>query len=193
MKRFPAVFLDRDGVINEEMGFLNHIDRFRFIPGAIEGIRKLKEAGFLCVVITNQPGVALGVFPENLVRQIHDRMTSRLDEVGIRLDGIYYCPHHEAAVLPAYRRQCPNRKPAPGMIKIAAEELSIDLSRSYVVGDRGVEIEAAGRAGLKSILVETGYGKGEWLYRSHAWTHHPARVVKNLKEAATWIVAHQKG
>jgi len=193
MKRFPAVFLDRDGVINEEMGFLNHIDRFRFIPGAIEGIQKLKEAGFLCVVITNQPGVALGVFPESLVDRIHDRMTSRLDEVGVQLDGIYYCPHHEAAVLPAYRCQCPNRKPAPGMIKTAAAELPIDLSRSYVVGDRGVEIEAAGRAGLSSILVETGYGKGEWLYRSHAWTHHPTRVVKNLEGAADWIVAHGRG
>jgi D-glycero-D-manno-heptose 1,7-bisphosphate phosphatase len=193
MKLFPAVFLDRDGVVNEEMGFLNHIDRFRLIPGAVEGIRKLKEAGFLCVIVTNQPGVALGIFPESLVVQVHERMTSLLDEAGVRLDGIYYCPHHEAAVLASYRCQCPNRKPSTGMIEMAAEDLEIDLSRSYIVGDRGVDIETAGRAGLNSVLVETGYGKGEWLYRSHTWTYYPSRVAKNLKEAATWIVAHQKG
>ncbi len=192
MADLPAVFLDRDGVINEEVGFVNHEDRFHLIPGIVEAIRKLKEAGFLCVVVTNQPGVGLGVFPESLVVKIHQRLQEHLSESGLALDGIYYCPHHEQAVLPAYRRQCPNRKPGTGMIEQAASDLHIDLKRSYVVGDRGVDIEMAVRAGLRPILVETGYGKGEWLYRHHTWNVQPAFVAKDLNDAARWIVADKK-
>ena len=187
----PAVFLDRDGVINEEVGFVNHEDRFRILPGVAEAIRMLKNAGCLCVVVTNQPGVGLGVFPESLVLKLHTRMQAALERDGAALDGVYYCPHHEQAVAKAYRCRCPNRKPEPGMLNAAAKDLSIDLSVSYLVGDRGVDMEAAGRVGVCPILVETGYGKGEWLYRRHTWRHRPVFVAKDLRDAARWIVAEK--
>jgi D-glycero-D-manno-heptose 1,7-bisphosphate phosphatase len=189
---FPAVFLDRDGVINEEVGFVNHESRFRILPGVAEGIRMLKDTGFLCIVVTNQPGVGMGVFPEDLVMKLHRRMKEILGGAGAHLDGIYYCPHHEHAVIKEYRCRCPNRKPEPGMMKMAAQDLSIDFGASYLIGDRGVDIEAAGRAGVRPVLVETGYGKGEWLYRRHTWKCHPIFIAKNLKDAARRIIAARK-
>lgn len=192
MADLPTAFLDRDSIINEEVGFVNHEDRFHLIPGIVEAIRKLKEAGVLCVVVTNQPGVGLGVFPESLVIKIHQRLQENLSESAVTLDGIYYCPHHEQVVPPAYRRQYPNRKPGTGMIEQAASDPHIDLKCSYMVGNRGVDIEMAGRADLCPILVETGYGKGEWLYRHHTWNAQPTFVAKNLNDAARWIVADKK-
>jgi len=188
----PAVFLDRDGVINEEVGFVNHESRFRVLPGVVEGIRMLGEAGFFCIVVTNQPGVGLGVFPEELVVRLHERMAEALKEEGAKLDGIYFCPHHEQAVIEAYRCRCPNRKPEPGMMKMAAQDFDIDLGASYLIGDRGVDMEAAGRAGVRPVLVETGYGKGEWLYRRNTWEHPPLFVAKDLRDAARRIVADRK-
>ena len=188
----PAVFFDRDGVINEEVGFVNHESRFRLIPGAVEGIRMLNEAGFLCVVVTNQPGVGMGIFPENLVVELHRRMVELLKAGGANVDGIYYCPHHEQAVIETYRFRCPNRKPEPGMIQVAAMDFSIDLKASYLIGDRGIDMETAGRAGIRPILVETGYGKGEWLYRHQTWRYQPVFIAKDLKDAAQRIVAERK-
>ncbi len=188
----PAVFLDRDGVINEEVGFVNHETRFRILPGVVEGIKILKGAGFLCLVVTNQPGVGLGVFPEELVMALHRRMEEVLARGGAKLDGVYYCPHHEQAVIEAYRCRCPNRKPAPGMLERASCDFSIDLKSSYLIGDRGIDMETAGRAGVRPVLVETGYGKGEWLYRRHTWRYSPVFVVKDLKDAARRIVAEKK-
>jgi len=190
--KWPAVFLDRDGVINEEVGFVNHENRFHLLSGVAEGIRMLNESGFLCIVVTNQPGVAMGIFPESLVIELHRRMTGQLKEAGANLDGIYYCPHHEQAVIETYRFRCPNRKPEPGMIQTAAMDFSVDLGSSYLIGDRGVDIETAGRAGVCPVLVETGYGKGEWLYRRHTWKYQPVFVAKDLKDAARRIVAERK-
>lgn len=183
-----AVFLDRDGTINEEVGYVNHLDRFRLLPGAARGIRLLNEHGFKTVVVTNQSGVARGYFPESLVQEVHQKMVDLLKGEGAYLDGIYYCPHHPHEGEPPYRQRCRCRKPATGLIEEAVRKLGIDLRGSYVVGDRGMDLEFAQAAGLEGVLVLTGYGKGEWEYLRDRWKVKPAHVAVDLYDAARWII-----
>ena len=183
-----AVFLDRDGTINEEVGYLNHIDRLRLYPWAAPAIRKLNETGFLTLLFTNQGGVARGLFPEYLLHEVHARMQSELALSGAHLDGIYYCPHHPEGRVAQYRMQCNCRKPRPGMIERAASEWKLDLSSSFVVGDKYVDLETGFRFGARGALVLSGYGKGEYLYRRHGWPRPPDIVVANLEAAVDWIV-----
>lgn len=177
----PAVFLDRDGTICEEVGYLNHVNRFRLLPGAVEGIRRLNEAGYPVIVVTNQSGIAKGYFPESLVHTVHELMVQRLAEACARLDGIYYCPH-------AAPVDCPCRKPKTGMLLQAASEHAIDLTRSFVIGDRYGDIVLAKRAGASSILVRTGYGEGEYLWNSPKWNSQPDFVAADLSDAVHWIL-----
>jgi D-glycero-D-manno-heptose 1,7-bisphosphate phosphatase len=187
----PAVFLDRDGTLNEEMGYVNHLERFILLPDVGKAIRLLNEHNIKAVVITNQSGVARGYFPESLVHRVHQKMEDLLRKEGAHLDGIYYCPHHpDIGVLP-YRMKCRCRKPATGMVEEAAKDLDIDFSRSYVVGDRGVDIEFGYRFGAKGILVLTGYGKGEWEYFRDQWKVQPDYVATNLCEAVQWILRQE--
>jgi D-glycero-D-manno-heptose 1,7-bisphosphate phosphatase len=182
-----AVFLDRDGTINEEVGYVNHIDRFILLPGAIEAIREINRAGLRCVVISNQSGVARGYFPESLVIQVHEKMKSILEERGGYFDGIYYCPHHPSEGQGPYRKDCQCRKPKIGMLKMASEELGIDLRRSYVVGDRMVDIMLAENAGSKGILVLTGYGKGELEFHGKKGPT-PRFIAQDILDAVKWII-----
>jgi len=177
----PSVFLDRDGTISEEVGYLNHASRFRIFPFVATAIRKLNEAGLAVVVVTNQSGVGRGYFPESLVQTVHDAMTQQLTADGARIDAIYYCPHVKAD-------GCDCRKPGTGMLKLAAREHAIDLSRSFVVGDRYGDIELARNAGAKSILVQTGYGAGELEWHAAKWTVQPDHVAETLTEATEWIL-----
>jgi D-glycero-D-manno-heptose 1,7-bisphosphate phosphatase len=181
----PSVFLDRDGTIAEEVGYLNHADRFRMFPFAGAAIRRLNQAGLAVVVVTNQSGVARGYFPASLVQQVNDRMQHELAAVGARLDAVYYCPHSSAD-------GCNCRKPRTGMLERAAWEHNLDLQRSYMVGDRYGDMELAFRAGCKAILVRSGYGLGEETWHQKEWPRQPDAIVENLEGAVDWILAQKK-
>ena len=186
-----AVFLDRDGTVNEEVGYVNHVERFTLLPRVGEAIRLLNQNGLKTVVITNQSGVARGYFPESLVPLVHQKMQELLKKDGAHLDGIYYCPHHPDVGAPPYRQKCRCRKPEPGLIEEAVKDLSLDLRSSYMIGDRGVDIEFAHRVGAKGILVLTGYGKGEWEYWGRQWKESPEYVAQDLFEAVRWILLQE--
>lgn len=154
-----AVFLDRDGTINEEVDFVRSPDELRLIPGAPKAIGALNRAGLVTCVISNQAGVARGYVSERTLADIHRKLESDLLAGGATVDRIYYCPHHPQKGLPPYNVTCECRKPAPGMLHAAARDLGIDLARSYVVGDRIVDVQVAHAVGARGILVLTGYGK----------------------------------
>jgi D-glycero-D-manno-heptose 1,7-bisphosphate phosphatase len=159
MKKNTAVFLDRDGVINEEVGYLDSLDKLKIIPGAYEAIRLINESGMKVVVISNQAGVARGLFPEDFVKITHEYLQNALRKKGAYIDNFYYCPHHPTEGIESYRQVCNCRKPAPGMLLQAAQDLNIDLTRSYLVGDRFNDMEAGKKIGVRGILVKTGFGQ----------------------------------
>ena len=181
----PAVFLDRDGTIAEEVGYLNHASRFRIFPFAAEAIRRLNGAGLPVVVVTNQSGVGRGYFPESLVRTVNELMTQQLAAVEARIDAIYYCPHTSAD-------NCDCRKPKTGMLERAAREHALDLRRSFVVGDRYGDVELARNAQARSVLVRTGYGEGELAWHSAKWSTQPDHVAEDLRDATDWILRQPK-
>ncbi len=184
-----AVFIDRDGTISEEVGYINHAARFRLFPYAAEAIKHLNENGWLAVVTTNQAGVARGYFNEEMIQTVHQRMVAELAGAGARLDGIYYCAHHPSVGEPPYRIDCDCRKPRPGLITRAATELDVDVPASWVIGDRYSDIELARNAGAHSGFVLSGYGRGEWEHQSSSWTEQPDLVADDLLKAVKRIVA----
>ncbi len=184
-----AVFLDRDGTINEQMGYINHIDRFQMLPDAAPAIRILNEAAIPVVVVTNQSGLARGYFPSALLEAVHEKMEDALGREGAHVDGIYICPHHPEAKEEQYRLACSCRKPKTGLFEQAARELEIDLKKSYVVGDRWSDLKAAVACGATPVLVLTGYGKGDYDYIGPHQKVQPAFVAQNLREAVAWILA----
>jgi D-glycero-D-manno-heptose 1,7-bisphosphate phosphatase len=181
----PAVFLDRDGTIAEEVGYLNHPSRFRMFPFAAAAVRRLHEGGLPVVIVTNQSGVRRGYFPESLVHTVNELMTQQLAAAGARIEAIYYCPHTSAD-------GCNCRKPKTGMLVHAAREHSLDLRRSFVVGDRYRDVELANNAQARSILVRTGYGEGELAWHSAKWNVQPDFVAQDLGDAADWILRQPK-
>ncbi|MCK5553828.1 MAG: HAD family hydrolase [Deltaproteobacteria bacterium] len=186
-----AVFLDRDGTINEEMGYINHLDRFTLLPRTAKAIRLINANGFKTVVVTNQSGVTRGMFPELLVGEVHRKMEELLQADGAHIDGIYYCPHHPDFGPPEYRKRCHCRKPATGMIERASKDLDIDPTRSYMIGDRIIDVEFGHKIGAKGILVLTGYGKGELTYNNGRWGREPDFVAQDLYDAVRWIIAQE--
>jgi D-glycero-D-manno-heptose 1,7-bisphosphate phosphatase len=186
-----AIIMDRDGTVCDEVGYVNHVDRVRLLPRSAAAIRAANEAGFQTVVVTNQAGVARGYFEESLVEEVHERVRRLLAEQGARLDGIYYCPHHPEVGSPAYRKTCSCRKPSPGMLERARDEMGIDLRASYMIGDSVKDIEAGHRAGATKVLVLTGYGKGELEHQSHAWSVRPDHVAADLASAIDWILTRE--
>jgi D-glycero-D-manno-heptose 1,7-bisphosphate phosphatase len=177
----PAIFIDRDGTLNELVGFVNHVDAFRLFPWAAEAVRLVNRAGYLAVLVTNQSGVARGMFDEALVHDVHARLATMLEEAGAHLDGVYYCPHGTSG-------DCECRKPKPGMLQQAERELDVDLSHSYVIGDTYSDIEMAWNAGACGALVLTGYGRGYYEHHRKGWARQPDRVSPNLFTAVTDIV-----
>jgi len=186
-----AVFLDRDGTINEEVGYVNHLERFTLLPRVGQAILLLNQFEIKTVVITNQSGVARGYFPESLIHLVHQKMQDLLRMEGARLDGIYYCPHHPEVGDPPYRQKCRCRKPETGLVEEAVRELDLDCSQSYMIGDRGVDVEFGHRIGAKGILVLTGYGKGEWEYYRDHWKVKPDYVAPDLYEAVQWVLKQE--
>ncbi|HEX6042882.1 MAG TPA: HAD family hydrolase [Pyrinomonadaceae bacterium] len=187
MKR-PAVFIDRDGTISEEVGYVNHPSRFRLFPYSSEAIRILNDNGWLAILVTNQAGVARGYFSEDVVKQVHTQLESALRNESARLDAIYYCAHHPSVGEPPYRIDCDCRKPKPGLIEQAAKDFDIDMAGSWMAGDRYSDVELARNAGLRSVFLLSGYGRGEWEFQRHSWQHQPDMVCENLLEAVKSIV-----
>lgn len=186
MKR--AVFIDRDGTLSEEVGYINHPERFRLFPYAGQAIRHLNENDWLAIVTTNQAGVARGYFAEEMIETVHQAMRDGLQRAGARLDAIYYCAHHPSVGDPPYRLECDCRKPKPGLIKRAASDFDIDLNSSWMVGDRYSDIQLARNAGVKSAFVLSGYGRGEWEHQRESWTEQPDIVGQDLLEVVHNIV-----
>jgi D-glycero-D-manno-heptose 1,7-bisphosphate phosphatase len=182
----PAVFVDRDGTLNVEVGHLDDAADLDLIDGAGEALRTLRGAGYRVVVITNQSAVARGLLTEDALRDLHARLARRLGAEGARLDGIYYCPHHPTEGRGPYRVECSCRKPKPGLVERAARELDIDLERSFVVGDKLSDLEAGARAGCRGVLVRTGYGADEE-QRLDGSPVRPAHVADDLLAASRWI------
>jgi D-glycero-D-manno-heptose 1,7-bisphosphate phosphatase len=189
----PAIFLDRDGTLSHEVGYVNHLSRFRLYAFTVDAVRLINRSPYLAVVITNQAGVARGYFPESLVKDVHASLFRSLEAGGARLDGLYYCPHHPSAGQPPYRLDCDCRKPRTGLLKQAAADLGIDLARSWMVGDRSGDIELAHRAGARAVLVRTGYGRGELEHHAAGWKHSPTFVAEHVLEAVERILFLDEG
>ncbi|MBW1683202.1 MAG: HAD family hydrolase [Deltaproteobacteria bacterium] len=188
----PAVFLDRDGTVNEQMGYINHPSRFVMLPGAAEAIARLNHAGYLVIVVTNQSGVARGYFPEELVVEVHAMLKQMLGRRGAHVDGIYYCPHHPRGKVEGYRKTCECRKPGTGLVKRACKDFEIDMACSFMVGDRYSDVEMGHRLGLPSVMVKTGYGRGDLRYVVPTMANGPDFVADDLKGAVDWILNHGK-
>jgi D-glycero-D-manno-heptose 1,7-bisphosphate phosphatase len=184
-----AIIMDRDGTVCDEVGYVNHVERIRLLPRSAAAIKRANEAGYQTVVVTNQAGVARGYFDEALVDEVHDRVRHMLAEQGARLDGIYYCPHHPEVGGEGYRLVCGCRKPKPGMLLRARDDMGIDLASSYMIGDSVRDVEAGHRAGCTPILVRTGYGRGEWEHQPQRFQVAPAHVADDLLDAIEWILA----
>lgn len=186
--RRTAVFLDRDGTLNEEVGYINHINRMRLYPWAAEAIRKLNRARVPVIVVTNQSGVGRGYFSEELVHRVHQKMALELAASEARLDAFYYCPHHPDSNQQNYRKKCNCRKPLAGMLDEASKRFNIDIKSSYVVGDSTRDMEMGFKAGARTVLVMTGYGRGNYEYLRARWPRQPDLIAENLLEAVEKIL-----
>lgn len=180
-----AVFLDRDGTINDDKGYINHPDRIELIPRSGEAIRRLNKIGILTIIVSNQSGVARGYFKKGLLPVINKRLEDLLKAKKAYIDDIYCCYHHP-------EDNCSCRKPKPAMLKKAAKKFSLDLKKCFVVGDKYSDIVLGHNAGAKSILVLTGYGKGQWEYESKKWKNKPDYVARDLYKAVEWIIKEIK-
>ena len=152
-----AIFFDRDGVLNVDVIDLHELEKFQWIDGAVDAIKLCNERGFLVVVITNQSGIARGIFTEDDVKKIHSHMQTELEKVGAHIDAFYYCPHHPNGTVEPYAKVCDCRKPKPGLILRACKEMNIDPAKSVMIGDKPRDIESGKNAGVtSSILFEGG-------------------------------------
>jgi D-glycero-D-manno-heptose 1,7-bisphosphate phosphatase len=181
-----AVFLDRDGTLIDDVGYLRRVRDVAFFPWTIDAIRALNRAGLPAVVITNQSGVARGLLTEAIVEELHRHISTVFEAGGARIDGYYYCPHHPDGTVEAYRVRCDCRKPGRGMIDRAAADLGLDPARSFVVGDKWLDVGAAKAAGSRGILVRTGYGTAEEIEPPPDL--QADMVADNLIEAVGWIL-----
>jgi heptosyltransferase-2 len=186
----PAAFLDRDGTIIEDPGYLRDPEGIQFIPGAIDALQALQRAGYRLVLVTNQAGVARGLLTEDDVRRVNERLTALLAEAGVHLDRIYYCPHHPEYGPPEYRRECDCRKPRPGMVHRAVRDLGLDPSRSVAIGDH---VTDAGLAqafpGMVGIMLRTGHGAEQWQKIREGALELPEHVADDLRAAVAWFLA----
>ncbi|ACN99287.1 D,D-heptose 1,7-bisphosphate phosphatase [Sulfurihydrogenibium azorense Az-Fu1] len=153
-----AVFLDRDGVINVDKGYVHKIEDFEFYPNVFEALKKLQDNGFKLFIVTNQSGIAVGYYTEEDFLKLTDYMLKEFEKHGIKIEKVYYCPHHENGTVEKYSIKCDCRKPESGMIRQAIKEFSVDPSKSFLIGDKENDILAAHKEGIKAALVKTGQG-----------------------------------
>ena len=182
----PAVFLDRDGTLIEEVGYLDRVDRVRLFPWSVAAIRALNEAKIPIVLITNQSGVARGFFTETVVDAVHEHIGGLLGAGGAHIDAYYYCPHHRDGKIAEYAIDCDCRKPGRGLVDRAIRELAVTAAESFTVGDRWLDVALARNIGGRGLLVRTGYGADE--ERRAPKDLSADAVVNNLVEAASWIL-----
>jgi D-glycero-D-manno-heptose 1,7-bisphosphate phosphatase len=187
----PAVFIDRDGTLTEEVGYVNHPQRIRLLPRSAEAIRRLNAAGIAAIVATNQAGLARGYFSAEVLKAANDEMLRQLKEAGARLDGVYVCTHHPTEGAPPYRTECECRKPKAGMLQRAARELGVDLAASTMIGDKPSDLDCGRAVGARAVLVLTGYGLGDWEYRRHSFRVPPDHVAEDLLDAVEWVLKRQ--
>lgn len=183
----PAVFFDRDGTLIIEKHYLRDPGEVVLFNETIACLKQLQQDGWPLYIITNQAGIARGLFTETILHQVNQELLRQLDPAGIELAGIYYCPHHPAAQLEPYRLDCWGRKPNPGMLLQAAARDHLDLARSYVVGDKLSDIQAGKAVGAKTVLVLTGYGETEQVLTSE--NTRPDFIAAHLGQAAQWITS----
>lgn len=184
----PAVFLDRDGTLNIDAGYLDRKERLVLFPWSLDSVRLLRRAGYAVVVVTNQSGVGRGMIEESFVEEVHQIIQSRLVDIGEKLDGHYYCPHEPSASIEAFRVDCDCRKPKPGLVTRAARDLGLDVERSIVVGDKWSDIGLAKQTGARGVLVRTGYGRSQEKNRQEGLSADA--VVDTLMDAVNWILLH---
>ena len=182
------MFLDRDGTLTEEVGYVNHPRRLRLLPRSAEAIRRLNAAGVPAVVVTNQAGIARGYFTEDVLHAVNDELRAQLGRAGARLDGLYVCSHHPTEGEPPFRSECECRKPKPGLLLQAAADLDLDLGRSVMIGDKASDLEVAPPVRARSVLVLTGYGLGEWEYWRDRFRVTPDHVATDLLDAVEWAL-----
>ena len=184
----PVVFLDRDGTLNVERGYIRQLNELELIPGAADAIVRLNKAGIAAVLVTNQTGAARGFYPESHIQDLNQRLVNLLAQGGAKLDAVYYCPHLATSQLEGYAVECNCRKPKTGLIDIAlAEHSDFDRKYGYVVGDKQTDVELAVNIGMKGILVESGYGSTE-IANSHNWKVQPACIATSISTAVDWIL-----
>jgi D-glycero-D-manno-heptose 1,7-bisphosphate phosphatase len=184
----PVVFLDRDGTLNEEIGYIHDVSMLNLIAGAGESVKKLNQANVATILVSNQTGAARGFYGEEHITKLNDRLISLLEAKGAKLDGLYYCPHLETGKVPELSIKCECRKPAPGLVQKAyAEHPDLDASRSYVVGDKASDVALARNCGAKGILVKTGYGQAVTDGR-YQWKEEPDYLAHNITDAVNWIL-----
>lgn len=186
-----AIFLDRDGTLNEEDGHITSPDQFRLYSFAAEAVRLINEAGWRAIVLTNQSGVARDYLTEDTLLRIHEKMEESLRLQGARIDAIYYCAHHPDYGSPPYRRDCDCRKPKPGLVERAAKDFNLDLSRCYVIGDRYRDIEAGHAAGARGVMVMTGLGRREYENERRHWPRQPDHIAGDLLESVKRILSER--
>ena len=183
----PAAFIDRDGVINEERDYAFRAEDFHLLPGVVQGLRALQDAGYALVVVTNQAGIARGYYTEADYQVLTAHMQALLARHGVQFSGVYHCPHHPTAGLGAYRVDCSCRKPQPGLLLQAAVDLKLDLARSFIVGDKASDLQAGHAAGVRwALLVESGHSL------EPAAQAEADAVLPGLAQAADWVLAQRE-
>jgi len=186
----PAIFFDRDGTLNQEVGYAGRPEDFHIFPFAAEAVRRARAAGFAAVVVTNQAGVARGYYQESAIAVLHALLRDHLTAAGTALDGIYYCPHHPNGTVAPYAGVCVCRKPGPGMLHQAAADLALDLARSWVIGDRDVDVDLAHAVGARAVLIRTGYGvttEANLGLPDRVTAAPPEHIADNALAAVDWI------
>jgi len=187
----PAIFMDRDGTLSHEVGYVNHPSRFRLYPWTADAVRAINRAGWLAVVVTNQAGIARGYFPPSVLEEVQRALVEQVAGGGGRFDAVYACVHHPSVGKPPYRTDCDCRKPRPGLLRRAEAELGAELSRSWVIGDRHSDLLLAWGVGARGAIVKTGYGLGELTHLAPSWSRPPDLVAENLLEAVEGILARE--
>jgi len=181
--------LDKDGTLIRDVAYNVNPSRIRLLPGAAEGLRRLHRAGYLLIVVTNQSGVARGLFSEAALGGVAQRLRQLLAQAGVPLAGFYYCPHHPEGSVPEYAVECACRKPEPGLVARAARDHGLDLARCWLIGDILNDVEAGNRAGCRTILLDNG-GETEWVPGPNRLPHY---VAADLRQASAIITAVDAG
>jgi D-glycero-D-manno-heptose 1,7-bisphosphate phosphatase len=179
-----AIFVDRDGTINVDVHYLDDPDKFEMYPGVGVGVKKLQENGFKIIVITNQSGIARGYFTEKQLSDIHERMKQEFQKFDVTLDGIYYCPHHPDD-------KCNCRKPNTGLFEKAIQDHKINVKKSYMLGDKILDINAGKKIGARAILIPEPHVRQEFLSQKNEWENHPDYIADDFPDAVEWILTRK--